>query len=232
MTVILNIETSAATCSVALAYDGILTDIIESSEPNVHSSSLEVFIETLLSKLPMGAKSLDAVAVSEGPGSYTGLRIGFSAAKGLCYALDIPLLVIPTLQSVAAGIKSETTDHDTVFFPMADARRMEVYAAVYDHDLSEIKPAYAAVADINLAEILPAGKKIICGGDGMIKCKALLENIPGLMFSKVITPSAGFMTALSYDKFLKGNFADTAYAVPFYLKDFNAAAPKVKGLYT
>jgi len=228
---ILNIETSTRVCSVCLSVDGETVAIKESFVKNSHAENITVFSEAVLKEADIEWEELDAVAVSKGPGSYTGLRIGVSTAKGFCYALDIPLIAISTLKAMAAGMVSQTENPgDYLFCPMIDARRMEVYAAVFDDDLNKIKKTEAVIVDENSFSDLLRSKKMIFGGDGAPKCKTVLSHQENAVFYDDFYPSSDYMSRLSEQKFIRQEFEDVAYFEPFYLKDFVAGIPRVKGL--
>jgi tRNA threonylcarbamoyladenosine biosynthesis protein TsaB len=234
MAIILGIETATTICSVALVKDGKLLAVRESEGSKEHSAALTGYIADVLAEAGLTFQELDAVAVSMGPGSYTGLRIGVSSAKGLCYALDKPLIAIDTLKSLAWSAlqkcsKEKLNIENTVFSPMLDARRMEVYTAIFDASLNVIKPVNALVVTENAFDEI-ADKNIICFGEGAAKCKPLLEAKSSISFLDTITLSGESICMLAEGEFRKGNFADVAYCEPFYLKDFIAGAPRVKGL--
>ena len=181
----------------------------------------------------IGYSQLDAVAVSKGPGSYTGLRIGVSTAKGICYAADLPLMAIDTLEAMAYGMKvklgSQISNND-LLIPMIDARRMEVYAAVFDANLHKINDTAALVIDENSFEDLQKEHRLWLFGDGAPKLKKVFENQPNISIIDGFKPSAAYMLPL-VDKALKEkDFVDVAYFEPFYLKDFVAGKPHVRGL--
>ncbi len=230
MGLLLCIETATTVCSVALANDGHLLGVQESFESNAHSARLTTLIETLLRDHTVKLSDLDAVAVSKGPGSYTGLRIGVSAAKGLCYGLDKPLIGISTLQAMAVGIAAQSDlPNDCLICPMIDARRMEVYRAFYNTQFEEIQ---SPLAEIITSETLVEWPKqpIVCAGDGAAKCQILAKESSLISFPEVTLPSARFMISLAEQAFQAQRFEDVAYFEPYYLKDFIAGAPKVKGL--
>ena len=245
MALILCLETATEVCSVALFRDELLLGIKESATRNVHSSMVTVFIETIMKEAGTRLDELDAIAVSMGPGSYTGLRIGVATAKGLCYALEKPLISVPTLQSMAYGIQCEMerkhseqgqatgTPEKNPFLvcPMIDARRMEVYCAVYDDQCMEVAEVRAEVMDADSFGTLLAHHRIMFGGEGAEKCKPLLEHHPNAVFMDGFNPSARHMGALALLKFSRKQFEDLAYFEPFYLKDFIAGKPRVKGLH-
>lgn len=231
MAVILNIETSTKVCSVGLAVDGIIKSIKESHLANSHAELVTLFCEGVVKEVGIGFHDLDAVAVSKGPGSYTGLRIGVSTAKGFCYALDKPLIAINTLEAMAAGmIENEKTPKDFLYCPMIDARRMEVYAAFFDAELNEIKATEAVIVDENSFSELLSANKIIFAGDGAAKCREVLSHQKNAVFKNDFNPSTAFMAKLSEKKFNNQDLENIAYFEPFYLKDFVAGVSKVKGL--
>ncbi len=233
MAVILNIETSTNVCSVSLSENGKLIDYKESKEDKSHSTILTVFIDEMLKQNNISALQLDAVAVSKGPGSYTGLRIGVSVAKGICYAVDKPLIGIGTLQLMAWGVVNSNklnslniSDVENLWFcPMIDARRMEVYSAFYDFNNQQKVKVSADIIDENSYKKLLENRKIIFFGNGADKCKDIIKN-RNAFFIDGVFPSAKDMTALSYQSFLDKKIEDTAYFEPFYLKDFVATVPK------
>lgn len=217
MSIILNLETATTNCSVSIAKEGRILAIKEHDTPNYsHSEQLHVFIQEVLKEVNIDASELDAIAVSKGPGSYTGLRIGVSAAKGLCFALDIPLISIATLSSMAAQVISSDIDY---IIPVLDARRMEVYSAIFDNDKNEVRATEAEIIEENsFSEYLEKGKVILVGS-GAEKCKTMLSHA-NLSYNTTIVPSANEMVQLSYKKFKAGEFEDVAYFEPYYLKDF------------
>ncbi len=220
---ILNIETTSDTCSVALARDGTVVSDAESAEPRSHASVISVFIEKTLREAGVTSSALDAVAVSEGPGSYTGLRIGVSAAKGLCYGLDIPLIAVPTMHAMTVRFMEKhmpgVTTENKKFIPLIDARRMEVYAAVLDHDLRYEREIRAEILDARSFDAW-SGKEVFFFGSGTEKFRSLHPGFPASSFETDFILSAASMARLSLAAFREGIFADTAYFEPFYLKDF------------
>ena len=214
---ILNIETSTKACSVALHKNGELIVCREDVTANFsHSEKLLKFISELFSDEKLSISDLDAIAVSMGPGSYTGLRIGISTAKGLCYGLDIPLISISTLKAMSFGMALEFKAD--LYCPMIDARRMEVYSAFFDINNTEVRKIQADIINENSYK-KELGKKVVFFGDGSEK---LIEKIKdkNAIFVSDIHPSAKNMGLLSYQKFTKSLFEDLAYFEPFYLKDF------------
>jgi len=215
MSFILNLETATKNCSVALAKDGETIACKEIAAQNFsHAEKLHVFIEEILIENKIQFMDLKAIAVSQGPGSYTGLRIGVSSAKGLCYALNIPLIAIDTLQLLAKQIKIE----DGIIVPMIDARRMEVFSAFYDKNYQQIRKTEAEI--INENSYAELQEKIHLVGDGIEKLKNTLTNEKFLFYDYIIFPSANEMSELSYNKFQTNDFVNVAYFEPFYLKDF------------
>ena len=226
MAKILSIESSGDVCSVALGIDGKLVSMKEKKERNIHSKILTVYIEELFKESSINIEDIDAVAVSKGPGSYTGLRIGVSAAKGIAYGRDIPLISISTLKSMALGMKNkyEQENRNTeniLFCPMIDARRMEVYSAFYDSELNKIKNISADIIDENSYDKFLLENKLIFFGDGADKCHNTI-NHENAIFRNDIFSSAAYMIKLAEEKYNNSNFENTAYFEPFYLKDFIA----------
>ena len=216
MAYILNIETATKNCSVSLAKNGELIAIKELNNGNYsHAEVLHVFIHEILTSNGVSSSELDAIAVSKGPGSYTGLRIGVSAAKGLSFAHDIQLISIDTLKSFARSISVT----DGYIVPMIDARRLEVYSAIFDRDLNPISPTEAKIIDSASYQEYLEPHKVYFLGDGSEKCKAILTH-SNAHFIDNHHPSAKEMATLSYDKFKREDFEDVAYFEPFYLKDF------------
>lgn len=228
MATILNIETSTEVCSVALAKNGKLLFKKEETEGLNHSRLLTVFIEDLFNENNIDFKELDAVAVSKGPGSYTGLRIGVSVAKGLCYGLNIPLIAVDSLEVM--GIHAALNSNEEMLFcPMIDARRMEVYTALYNVQGEEINPVSAEIIEPDfLAELLDENK-IQFFGNGAEKCKNQITH-PNAIFDGPSKTSAQYMPTLSEEKFNNNKFEDLAYFEPYYLKNFVATIPKNKVL--
>lgn len=221
MSCLLNIETSTSICSVALSQDGQVIFQKEDREGPNHAVSCPVFVEEALSFAESHAIPLDGVAVSEGPGSYTGLRIGVSTAKGVSYGRNVPLLAVPTLQvmCVAPLLYGDEMPDDALLVPMIDARRMEVYAAVYERSLRQVREV---AADIVTAETyLPFLEKhpVYFFGDGSEKCKELIQH-PNAHFLPNIVPLAKHMMPLAERAMAREEIKDTAYFEPFYLKEF------------
>jgi tRNA threonylcarbamoyladenosine biosynthesis protein TsaB len=218
---ILNIETATDICSVALARDGKLLSLQEKTEGQSHAKLLTSFISGCLSDAGVDKKELDAIAVSKGPGSFTGLRIGVATAKGLCYALDKPLISVNTLLSISRVCqKNLKPDSDVLFCPMIDARRMEVYTALVDSAFSFIRETSADILnETSFAELLQV-RKVIFFGDGMPKFKKVRQPSANAVFADEIRPSATGMIPFSEQSYNQKNFEEVAYFEPFYLKDF------------
>lgn len=220
MGLLLLIETSAAVCSVALSRDGNVLSYREEQEPNRHAELLSVFCDEVLREAKVSVQQLDAIAVSGGPGSYTGLRIGTSTAKGYCFALGIPLIAVPTLEAMAAGMISSAKE-DELLCPLIDARRMEVYTSLYSTELTALRETEAIILDESDFISSLAEKKVLFSGDGMPKARHLLEKIPVASFTEKGMQSAKNLALPAEKRFVKKDFADTAYYVPFYLKTFH-----------
>lgn len=215
MTYILNIETATKNCSVAIAKDGKTILCKEMAEEGYsHAEKLHVFINEILNEIEISCNDLSAVAVSQGPGSYTGLRIGVSAAKGLCFALDIPLIAIDTLEVLASQVKVA----NGIIIPMIDARRMEVYSAIFDSKLNKIREVQAEIIEEDSFSTIDL--PIYFVGDCASKCKTVLTKENFIFLEDKIYPSANEMSALSYEKFRNNDTVDVAYFEPYYLKDF------------
>jgi tRNA threonylcarbamoyladenosine biosynthesis protein TsaB len=233
MTLILSIETATEVCSAALSLDGRTIALKEALGSNEHSAQLTLFIEEVMKTAGRSLKELDAIAVSMGPGSYTGLRIGVSVAKGLCYSLEIPLISISTLKVIALiALENlmDNPDEKTLLCPMIDARRMEVFTALYDGDLHELKPAEALILNEETFSDYQ-GWKIAIVGNGAAKCMDLYSEHSNILFPGTVNLSAGPIGKPAIEKFNSNDFENTAYFEPFYLKDFIAGKSKVKGLH-
>jgi len=217
MGLILNLETATTNCSVCISKDEQILAIRENNTPNYsHAEQLHVFIKECTVEAGCELSDLDAIAVSKGPGSYTGLRIGVSAAKGLCYALDKPLISIATLKSMASQI---STAKKEIVIPVLDARRMEVYAAIFDAELNQIRETKAEIIEANSFSDYFNYEKVHFVGSGAEKIKSML-NHNHLVFHTEVVPSAKDMAILSNEKLNIGEFEDVAYFEPYYLKDF------------
>jgi tRNA threonylcarbamoyladenosine biosynthesis protein TsaB len=214
---ILNIETSTKACSVALFNgDKLLSFREQVTDKFSHSEKLSLYISEVVKEAEISFSQLKAVAVSMGPGSYTGLRIGVSSAKGLCYALDIPLIAISTLKSMA--YEMSRVEKADLYCPMIDARRMEVYSAFYDAENNMIRKICADIIDKDSYK-KELSNKVIFFGDGAEKIHSTINNKNAFFISN-FHPSARFLGSLAYNKFLASDFEDTAYFEPYYLKDF------------
>ncbi|AWH83957.1 tRNA (adenosine(37)-N6)-threonylcarbamoyltransferase complex dimerization subunit type 1 TsaB [Flavobacterium album] len=212
---ILNIETATKNCSVCIAKDGAVVSLLEyAGEGYAHAEKLHVFIEEALKEAGITFKALDAVAVSMGPGSYTGLRIGVSAAKGLCYALSIPLIAIDTLEVLARKIQVQ----EGVIIPLIDARRMEAYTAIFDSNYQKLRETRAEI--ITETSFEETSGQIHLLGDGAAKCREMLSNPRFIYHDDIIYPSSAEMAAVSFGKYQNQDFVDVAYFEPYYLKDF------------
>lgn len=215
MPIILNIETATKNCSVALAKDGKTIVCKELATENFsHAEKLHVFIEQILVESDVQFSELNAIAVSQGPGSYTGLRIGVSSAKGFSYALNIPLISVDTLQLLAKQI----TIDKGIILPMIDARRMEVFSAMYDSNYNQIRATQAEIIDESSYQEISETIHLV--GDGIGKFTNTLTDEKFVFHNEVVYPSANEMSALSFEKFQNSDFVDVAYFEPFYLKDF------------
>lgn len=219
---ILNLETASVNCSVSLFEGEVVRAYREDRSPGyTHAERLHVFIEEVLKEAGLIAHELDAVAVSKGPGSYTGLRIGVASAKGLCFALDLPLIALPTLRIMAGAAPVK----EGVLIPMLDARRMEVYSAVYDAGLQPVRETRAEIlTEESFAEYL-TGQPVHLLGDGAAKCRELLTD-PAFRFHPEVLPSSLEMGKMAYQAFREGRFEDLAYFEPYYLKDFISTGKK------
>jgi tRNA threonylcarbamoyladenosine biosynthesis protein TsaB len=223
MSQILQIETATTVCSVALAIDGDVTAYKQIDQRNIHAEVITLYIDELINTGGLKYTDLDAIAISCGPGSYTGLRIGVSTAKGLCYALDKPLIAIETLEAMVNGVitdKSLNIDKKTLLCPMIDARRMEVYTALFDSSGNKIKDTAAEIIDGQSFNEYLVNQKILFFGDGAEKCQEVLGNNPNAQFLNGFTNSAMHLTKQAADKFANNDFEDVAYFEPFYLKEF------------
>ncbi|MFK5878360.1 MAG: tRNA (adenosine(37)-N6)-threonylcarbamoyltransferase complex dimerization subunit type 1 TsaB [Flavobacteriaceae bacterium] len=222
MAFILNIETSTKNCSVSLSENGKVIALKEINDGNYsHAEKLHVFIDSVLNEAAIKIHQLNAVAISKGPGSFTGLRIGVSAAKGLCFALDIPLISINTLQCLALQVDKKIG----CIIPMLDARRMEVYSAVFDMDYNQIRETEAQILDETSFQNYLEDGNVYFIGDGVPKTKEIISH-PNAFFIDDKLPSANEMAMLAFQKFQQDDFESSAYFEPFYLKDFVANKKK------
>lgn len=231
MTLILSLESSTEVCSVSLSENGNPIDCIESDEGQNHARLLSVFAEELMSRNQLAFSQLKAVAISKGPGSYTGLRIGVSLAKGICFANQIPLIAISPLESMSAHVSSNLEKYaiqsapDLLLCPMIDARRMEVYTALYNLKLQQVAPVSAKIVDSSSFETYLDKHPVAFFGNGADKCRSEIDR-PNAIFINDIKTSAQFMSSLAQKAYENNQFEDVAYFEPFYLKDFIAGLPK------
>ena len=224
MGLILNIETATTNCSVALAKDGDTIALLEENDKNYsHSERLHIYINDVLVKANISMKELDAIAVSKGPGSYTGLRIGVSAAKGLCYSLDIPLISVHTLEALAHQVNVDKG----FIVPMLDARRMEVYSSIYNHNYELVRDTEAQILDEHSFQNILNQDDVYFIGSGVEKTKELIQH-ENANFIVNKLPSANEMSLLSFKKYKISDMENVAYFEPYYLKDFVALKPKSK----
>ena len=245
---ILCLETATPSCSVALVHNGEVLACEEDPKGQNHSEKITLFIDSVMKKAGVSYSQLDAVAVSMGPGSYTGLRIGVSTAKGICYAVSKPLIAVETLEAMAYGGKvvisterserrpelaKASTDRwkNLLLIPAIDARRMEVYAAIFDENVNKIKDTEAVIIDENSFADLKKDHHLYLFGDGADKCADLFANDEKITVIKDFYCSAKYMNTIAQQKLNNKDFVDVAYFEPFYLKDFVPGTPTVKGLH-
>lgn len=233
---ILCLETATPSCSVALVHNGEVLACEEDPKGQNHSEKITLFIDSVMKKANISYDRLDAVAVSMGPGSYTGLRIGVSTAKGICYAVSKPLIAVETLEAMAFGglsvISTERSERRNILLiPAIDARRMEVYAAIFDENVNKIKDTEAVIIDGNSFSDLKKDHHLYLFGDGADKCAELFANDDKITVIKEFYCSAKYMNTIAQQKFNNSEFVDVAYFEPFYLKDFVPGTPTVKGLH-
>ena len=232
MAYILNIETATPLCSVALAQNGKVIAHRETMEEKSHASRLTSFISELLKTENISVADLDAVAVGKGPGSYTGLRIGVSAAKGLCYGAGIPLIAVNTLRILYQNARlANVSDANpgTLFCPMIDARRMEVYTCIFDENGFEVEPVNAKIIESTTFNSILENHRIFFFGSGMEKCKNIISH-PNARFLEGVYPHAAALANIAEQSYQHKEFENVAYFEPFYLKDFIATVSK-KGLH-
>lgn len=225
MALILNIDTSTTICSVALAKDGVLLAVKEQDGDYTHAENLTVFIQSVLENASFTLSDIDAVAVSKGPGSYTGLRIGVSTAKGLCYSLNKPLIAVDTIQALAYSVSVQKNEK-ALYCPMLDARRMEVYTAVFDVSNTSVQATSAEIIDEHSFLNLLNNNLVYFFGNGAEKCKQILSKHKNVFFIDGSVTSAKNMITLSERAYIDNAFEDVAYFEPFYLKDFVAGKKK------
>ena len=233
MSLILNIETSSDICSVAVGRNREVMEMLEAHESRDHARVLTLLVDKILKKNSLRAGDLDAVAISKGPGSYTGLRIGVSAAKGLAFGLKIPLIAISTLEAMVLGVLSGLKEKisglpDNIWLcPMIDARRMEVYLSFYDLKGKQQTGVRAAVITPGVFNDILKERELVFFGTGSEKCRVMIKG-PNVHFLEGVTPAAASMVPLSFERFKNQEFEDVAYFEPFYLKEFVATIPKNK----
>lgn len=226
MAIFLHIESSSTVCSVCLSEDQKILGLKEIDNGYTHAENLHVFIYDLLNSCSILPKQLHAISVSSGPGSYTGLRIGFSAAKGLCFALKIPLITIDTLKILSVEAKNKISSPG-LLCPMIDAKRMEVYSALFDFDLNTILPSQPVIVDESNIDFFQSNQPIYFFGDGMNKSKELFsKQIEKAHFIENIKASSKNMIQLAFEKYIENQFENIAYSEPNYLKDFFCTQPK------
>jgi len=222
MALILSLETSTTVCSAAVHKDGQLLSLEITHTPNSAAGQLAVMIDNVLKQ----SGKPDAVAVSSGPGSYTGLRIGVATAKGICYALDVPLIAVSSLELMAEGLRSSTFEiGNSLLCPMIDARRMEVYTTLFNTTMDMIEPIQARVVDAQSYSSVLEHRKVLFFGNGSDKCKDVIVH-PNARFIPGIFPSAEWLGKIAFGKFRAKEFEDVGEFEPFYLKDFIAKKPK------
>lgn len=227
MATILHIETSTEVCSVAVSQDGLCVFEREDREGPNHAVKSGVFIDEALSHIDSQLLTLDAVAVSGGPGSYTGLRIGVSTAKGVCFGRDAQLISVPTLEVLCVPVllQEKVKEDDALLCPMLDARRMEVYAALFDRSLREVRPTQADIVDGDTYRAFLDERPVYFFGNGAAKCMEVIDH-PNARFIEGVVPLARWMFPLAERRFFDQKFEDVAYFEPFYLKDFVAKAAR------
>ncbi len=227
MATILHIETSTEVCSVAVSQDGLCVFEREDREGPNHAVKSGVFIDEALSHIDSQLLTLDAVAVSGGPGSYTGLRIGVSTAKGVCFGRDARLISVPTLEVLCVPVllQEKVKEDNALLCPMLDARRMEVYAALFDRSLREVRPTQADIVDGDTYRAFLDERPVYFFGNGAAKCMEVIDH-PNARFIEGVVPLARWMFPLAERRFFDQKFEDVAYFEPFYLKDFVAKAAR------
>lgn len=227
--ILLHIETSTSVCSVAASENGVCLIQKINTEGLNHAKLLSVFIQEILDFLKIQGKRPDAVALSQGPGSYTGLRIGTATAKGLCFGWEIPLIAVDTLQVMAIAARQRITEADALLCPMIDARRMEVYSACYDMQLQRVSEVLPVIVTPDSYADLLESHSVWFFGNGAEKCHTVLTH-PNAHFLDNIYPEAANMIMLAEQRYAAGQFENVAYFDPFYLKEFQATTPKRKVL--
>ncbi len=230
MAYLIHLETCTRSLSVAVSQDDRLIAEKITHSGNTHSENITIFIEQAVNEAGISLSNLDAVSVSKGPGSYMGLRIGTSAAKGLCYALDIPLIAVDTLQAMALKMSHETQAEKALYCPMLDARRMEVYCALYDAYNKCVEVTSAKIIDSTSFDKELQNSLVYFFGEGAPKCKSVLQKSSSALFIDNYVMSAQALIPLAWQRYTEKKFENLAYFEPFYLKDFIPGEPKVKGL--
>jgi len=225
MSLILSLETTTNVCSVAIHQEGKLVASKENHASQSHSRLLAVFIKDILVELDLQASQLDAIAVSQGPGSYTGIRIGVSTAKGLCYALSKPLISVNTLLAMAYGVNKYAYEENVVLCPMIDARRMEVYTLAMDTKAKILMEATPLIIDEKSFSNLLTNNKVVFFGNGAPKCKNIITHT-NAYFVNSVEASAVQVGLIAYDYFIQKKFEDLAYFEPAYLKEYRIGKPK------
>ena len=225
MSYFLAIETATKNCSVALFEDSLLMECLDLENGYSHAENLAPFAQQLLKKHSITATKIDAMAVSMGPGSYTGLRIGVAFAKGFCFAQNIPLISISTLEAMTVGALNDVTDMEALYCPMIDARRLEVYQSVFDSKLNSIIEISAHILENTSFAKLLEKSKMYFFGDGSLKAKEIIKSSNAIFLNSNYTSSKNF-GELIHSSFVKNKFEDLAYFEPYYLKDFVAGTPK------
>jgi len=227
MPTILQIETATQACSAAISTDGVTIAVKELIAQNIHAGSLTLFIDEVMNAANLDYSQLDGIAVSKGPGSYTGLRIGVSTAKGLCFAMDKPLIAVDTLKMMADGFLQQNPGYQGYVCPMIDARRLEVFTALFDANGGMLLPVTAKIIDADSFSAELQAATITFIGDGAAKCQGII-NSENANFSASNFNSASNMSRIAQELFLAQQFEDVAYFEPFYLKDFVLTTPKKK----
>jgi len=225
MALILNIDTATEAAIISISEKDTVIEYVINNNQKDHATFLQPAIKTLLQKINLPITKLNAVAITAGPGSYTGLRVGMASAKGLCFALQIPMICISTLEVLAISVSKHINEASAWFCPMIDARRMEVFTAVYDSDMKEIMKPCAMVLDEDSFKDMLQSNKIYFSGSGMLKLKEILNNKNAFFIDKVISPDA--MANLSYENHVQNNFANIYSSSPIYLKDFYSSSKPV-----
>ncbi|MEO6683679.1 MAG: tRNA (adenosine(37)-N6)-threonylcarbamoyltransferase complex dimerization subunit type 1 TsaB [Ginsengibacter sp.] len=222
---LLNIHTTGETAIINLSLKDSVLDTKINTEFKDHAKFLHVAADALLKENNMRPADLSAIGVTHGPGSYTGIRVGLSAAKGLCYALKIPLITLSTLEVLTVSAIEKTNDSLSLYCPMIDARRMEVYTSLFDYELNKLINPHAVIVDSNFMEEFAKMNNIIFFGDGSAKFKEIIQERPNYAFLESDTISES-LSKLSYKKFISSDFSDLAYSVPDYLKEFISTTKK------